>query len=79
MPSNWDRFDEADEMPYFTLEERARIEQVYNAMVDQYDPVEARRKKNREFVFGRRSGSYDDGKKIQEAEDAAGWPRSSPY
>lgn len=79
MGSNWDRFDEVDDLPFFTLEERERIDRKYDEMQRRYDPVAAERRRNRTFVFGRRHDEYDAGKKIRDAEVAAGWTRSNPY
>lgn len=74
---NWDRFDEADKVPFFTQEERARITRIHNMMQDKYDPIAARLRTERRLPnYSQRERGLDSFKKIWDAEDAAGWPRS---
>ncbi|KKN36841.1 hypothetical protein LCGC14_0769630 [marine sediment metagenome] len=81
MLSNWELFDEADALPFFTVEERLRITRVHNEMQDLYDPIASYCRKNRRIPLAFRSQEehYDDIKKIRDAEDAAGWPHSNAH
>ena len=76
---NWDRWDEFEDVPFFTQEERKRVTKNFNMLQEKYDPVAAKMRKEGTFHFGRREDQYESGKKIRGAEAAAGWPRSSPY
>ena len=76
MATNWDRFDLMDDLPYFTVEERKRIDKVYDELQAKHDPIATARRKTGFYKFGRKTDLYDINKKVRDAEDAAGWPRS---
>lgn len=77
--SNWEKFDEADDVPFLTTEERKRLQRNFKRLQDRCDPIGAKLRDSGYIPFTRREDDYDMGKKIRDAEDAAGWPRSSPY
>lgn len=72
MPNNWDRFDDQDELPFFTLEERERIDRVYRELQRKYDPVMAEAHRTGRMAFTSREEDADYKKRLRDAEMAAG-------
>ena len=72
MSSNWDRFNEAIDLPYFTLEEQARVDKVFKKYQERYDPIGAKARRSKTWAFPKlkREQYLDLQKKIRDAENA---------